>query len=112
MNISDRKLQDITLLDLDGNLVLEENAQFRKHIIAVIEAGARNLILNLANVPHTDSNGLGELISCYRAMERVGGRVILLRPNHRLRKLLLITKLITLFETFEHESIAVASFPG
>jgi anti-sigma B factor antagonist len=110
MNIRERIINDITVLDLEGNLAREENAQFRKRVNVAIDAGARKLILNLANVQHMDSSGLGELISCYKAIQEVGGSVKLLSPNHRLQNLLVITKLITLFETLDSESAAVASF--
>lgn len=110
MNIGERTLNDITVLDLDGSLAREENAQFRAHVTAAINAGARKLILNLASVPHMDSSGLGELISCYTTMQRVSGSVKLLQPNHRLQNLLVITKLITVFETFDSEPAAIASF--
>lgn len=110
MNINERKINDVTVLDLNGNLAREENAQFRTRVTAAINAGARKLIINLAGVPHMDSSGLGELISCYNAIQRLNGNVKLLSPNHRLQNLLVITKLITLFETFESEMAAVASF--
>ena len=110
MNISERKLNDITVLDIQGNLAREENAQFKIYIAGIINSGARKLVLNLAGVPHMDSSGLGELISCYRAIQAATGHVILLSPNHRLQNLLVITKLSTVFETFDSESAAVASF--
>ena len=110
MNIGERTLNDITVLDLDGSLAREENAEFKKHINATINAGARKLILNLARVPYMDSSGVGELISCYIALQAVSGRVKLLSPNHRLQNLLVITKLITVFETFDSEPNAIASF--
>jgi anti-sigma B factor antagonist len=110
MNISERKLDDITVLDLTGNLAREENAEFRKQVTTIINAGARKLLLNLAGVSHMDSSGLGELISCYNAMLQLGGNVKLLSPNHRLQNLLVITKLNTLFEVFNTETAAIDSF--
>jgi anti-sigma B factor antagonist len=110
MNISERMQSDVTVLDLNGNLAREENGQFRKQIAAVINTGARKLLLNLAGVSHMDSSGLGELISCYNAMQKLGGNVKLLSPNHRLQNLLAITKLNTLFEVFHTEPAAIDSF--
>ncbi|MEP7340511.1 MAG: STAS domain-containing protein [Acidobacteriota bacterium] len=110
MNFNERTLNDVTVLDMDGNLVREENAQFRTRVTAAINAGARKLILNLAGVSHMDSSGLGELISCYTSMQKLGGSIKLLSPNHRLQNLLVITKLNTVFETFDSESAAIASF--
>ena len=110
MNFNERTLNDVLVLDLDGNLSREENAQFRTHINATINDGARKLILNLAGVSHMDSSGLGELIACYNSMQELGGNIKLLSPNHRLQNLLVITKLNTVFEAFDSESAAIASF--
>jgi anti-sigma B factor antagonist len=89
---------------------VEGNAQFRKRVAVAIDAGARKLIVNLARVEYMDSSGLGELISCYTAMRRVSGQLKLLHLNRRLQHLLAITKLATLFEAFDSEPAAVASF--
>jgi anti-sigma B factor antagonist len=110
MNIIERTLDDVTVLDLEGNLALEENKQFRLRVAATIDAGARKLILNLAGVPYMDSSGLGELISCYTAMQKLSGNVKLLHLNDRLQHLLAITKLSALLETFDSESTAISSF--
>jgi anti-sigma B factor antagonist len=110
MNIIERTLNDVTVLDLEGNLALEGNKQFRQRVAATIDAGARKLIVNMARVKYMDSSGLGELISCYTAMQKLSGSVKLLHLNDRLRNLLVITKLTGLFETFDSEPAAVASF--
>ena len=110
MNIIECRVNDVTVLDLEGNLAQEGNAQFSKHITATIDAGVRKLIVNMANVSYIDSSGLGELISCYTILQRVSGRVKLLHLSGRLQYLLVITKLSTVFETFDSESAALASF--
>jgi anti-sigma B factor antagonist len=110
MNIIERTLNDVTVLELKGNLALEGNKQFRQHVAATIDAGARKLILNLAGVPYMDSSGLGELISCYTSMQKLSGSVKLLHLNDRLHNLLVITKLSALLETFDSEAAAISSF--
>jgi anti-sigma B factor antagonist len=110
MNIIERTINDVTVLDLEGNLALNENARFRKYVAAAIDAGVRKLIINLARVKYMDSSGLGELISCYTALQRLDGRVKLLYLNNRLQYLLVITKLGSVFESFDSESAAVSSF--
>jgi anti-sigma B factor antagonist len=110
MNIIERTLNDVTVLDLEGNLALEGNKQFRQHAAATIDAGARKLIVNMMGVPYMDSSGLGELISCYTTLKRVSGHIKLLHLSDRLQNLLVITKLTTVFETFDSEPAAVASF--
>ncbi|HEX5084586.1 MAG TPA: STAS domain-containing protein [Blastocatellia bacterium] len=110
MNIIERTINDVTVLDLEGNLARDENAQFRKHVAGAIDAGVRKLIVNLARIKYMDSSGLGELISCYTALQRLNGRVKLLHLNNRLQYLLAITKLDSVFETFDSEPVAVSSF--
>ncbi|HEY6400242.1 MAG TPA: STAS domain-containing protein [Blastocatellia bacterium] len=110
MNIIERTINDVTILDLEGNLALDENAQFRKHVAGAIDAGVRKLIVNLARIKYMDSSGLGELISCYMALQRLNGHVKLLHLNNRLQYLLAITKLDSVFESFDSEPAAVSSF--
>lgn len=110
MNIRERRLDDVTVLDLDGSFILGRIGQFKHRVAENIEAGGRKLIVNLERVGLMDSSGLGELISCYTAMQQVNGHVKLLHVNNRLIHLLVITKLITLFETFDSEPAAVSSF--
>lgn len=110
MNIIERTINDVTVLDLEGNLALNENARFRKYVADAIDAGSRKLIINLARVKYMDSSGLSELISCYTALQRLNGRVKLLHLNNRLQYLLAITKLDSVFESFDSEPAAVSSF--
>ena len=110
MNVYERKLNDITLLDLDGNFVLGAEKPFRKSVAAHLDAGGHKLIVNFAKVNYMDSSGLGELVSCYTQLKGVNGNMKLLHLNSRLHQLLVITKLITVFETFDSESAAVSSF--
>jgi anti-sigma B factor antagonist len=110
MNIIERTINDVTVLDIEGNLALNENARFRKHIAGAIDVGVRKLIVNLARVKYMDSSGLGELISCYTALQRLNGHVKLLHLSDRLQYLLAITKLDSVFETFDSEPAAVSSF--
>lgn len=110
MNIQERKLNDVAVLDLDGNFVLGGDNQFKHHVAANIKAGGRKLVVNLAKVSYIDSSGLGELVAGYIAMKKVSGHVKLLHLNNRLSSLLVMTKLITVFETFDSESAAISSF--
>jgi anti-sigma B factor antagonist len=110
MNINERKLNDVTVFDLDGSFVLGGDGKFRQSVTTNIDGGGRKLIVNLAKVSYMDSSGLGELISCYTQMERVSGHMKLINLNSRLNQLLVVTKLITVFETFDSESAAISSF--
>jgi anti-sigma B factor antagonist len=110
MKINERTLNDITVLDLDGNLALEANAEFRKRVNVAIDAGTRKLIVNFARVPYMDSSGLGELISCYITLQQLSGHLKLIHLSDRLQTLMAITKLGAIFETFDSEPAAVSSF--
>jgi anti-sigma B factor antagonist len=110
MNIIERTLNDVTVLDLEGNLALESNAQFRRHVAGAIDAGARKLIVNMSRVPYMDGSGLGELISCCTTLQRMSGRIKLLHLSDRLQYLLVITRLTGVFETFDSEPAVIASF--
>lgn len=110
MNIQERQLDDITVLDLDGTFALGGHADFKHHVETTITGGNRKLLINLAKVSYMDSSGLGELIAGYSQMRRVSGQMKLINLSKRLNQLLIITKLITVFETFDSESAAISSF--
>src|SRR5205085_6502650 len=107
MKIQERRLNDITVLDLDGTFALGGHADFKHQVEIIITGGNRKLLVNLAKVSYMDSSGLGELISGYTQMQRVSGQMKLLNLSNRLNQLLVITKLITVFETFDSESAAI-----
>lgn len=110
MNIYERQLNDVTVLDLDGRFILGGDRQFGHLVEAHIEAGSRKLIVNLERVVYMDSSGLGELVAGYRAMQQANGQIKLLHLNSRLIGLMVTTKLISVFEMFDSELAAVASF--
>ena len=110
MNIQERKLNDITVLDLDGTFALGGHADFKYRVETTITGGSRKLLINLAKVNYMDSSGLGELISGYAQMQRVSGQMKLFNLSKRINQLLVITKLITVFETFDSEAAAISSF--
>ena len=110
LKIQERKLNDITVLDLDGTFAMGGHADFKQRVETAITDGSRRLLINLAKVSYMDSSGLGELISGYTKMQRVSGQMKLFNLSKRLNQLLIITKLITVFETFDSESAAISSF--
>ena len=111
MQITERSVGGVTVLDLDGKIMLGEGDDvLGDKVREVIAAGSRKLVLNLADVPYVDSAGLGELVRCHTRMVKAGGSVNLLNLTSRLQDLLQITKLVTVFETFESEDSAIGSF--
>ena len=111
MTINERKSGDVTVLDVDGKILLGEgDVQLKRKIDELIERKETKLVLNLANVPYMDSGGLGEIVRSYTTVKRAGGELKLLNATKRISDLLTITKLITVFEVFETEADAIKSF--
>jgi anti-sigma B factor antagonist len=111
MTISERKSGDVTILDVEGKILLGEgDVQLKRKIDELIERNEKLLLLNLANVPYMDSGGLGEVVRSYTTVKRAGGDLKLVNATKRISDLLTITKLITVFEVFDDEAAAVGSF--
>ena len=111
MQIAERKNGDVVLLDLKGKITLGEGDELLKDKVnSLVNQGHRKIVLNLAEVPYIDSAGLGEIVRTYTTVSRQGGRLKLLGLTKRITDLLSITKLLTVFETFDSEDEAVRSF--
>lgn len=111
MEIQERSSGDVTILDVKGRMTLGEGDLLLKDKInSLLLQGQRKLLLNLEGVPYMDSAGLGEVVRTYTTVSRQGGSLKLLNLTKRIQDLLAITKLLTVFETFDSESEAVRSF--
>ena len=111
MQIDERQAGDVTILDVKGKLTLGAGDEVLKDKInSLVMQGRKKLILNLAEVPYIDSAGLGEIVRTYTTVSRQGGSLKLLNLTKRITDLLAITKLLTVFETYENEADAVRSF--
>jgi anti-sigma B factor antagonist len=111
MTITERKSGDVTILDVEGKILLGEgDVQLKRKIDELIERKETKLLINLANVPYMDSGGLGEIVRSYTTVKRAGGDLKLLNATKRISDLLTITKLITVFEIFDDEAAGVKSF--
>jgi anti-sigma B factor antagonist len=111
MTITERKSGDVTIMDVEGKILLGEgDVQLKRKIDELIERKETKLLLNLANVPYMDSGGLGEIVRSYTTVKRAGGELKLLNATKRISDLLTITKLITVFEIFEEEGEALKSY--
>ncbi len=111
MEIVERTVSDVTVLDLKGKMTLGEGDELLKDKInSLLAAGKKKLLLNLESVPYIDSAGLGEVVRTYTTVSRQGGSLKLLNLTKRIEDLLSITKLLTVFDTFDSEAEAVKSY--
>src|SRR5499433_434089 len=113
MQIEQRAVGDVVILDLKGKITLGEGDELLKDKVnSLVNQGHKKIVLNLADVPYIDSAGLGEIVRTFTTVSRQGGSLKLLNLTKRISDLLAITKLLTVFETFENEQDAVQSFPA
>jgi len=111
MEISERTIGALTVLDLSGKLTISDGAQLLKDKSeSLVFQGRNQIIVNLAAVPYIDSGGLGQLVACYTTLAKAGGRLTLLHVNTKNHDLLSITKLVSVFETFDTEREAIESY--
>ena len=110
MVINTRRLDDVAILDLSGRITIGEGTlMLRDHIKKSLDAGERKFLLNLSDVDYIDSSGLGELVTSFTTVRNQRGQLKLLNLTRRVHDLLQITKLLTVFETFDNETEALKS---
>jgi len=111
MTIEERTVGTVTILDLQGKLVLGDgDSQLKDKVHSLVNQVRKQVILNLGDVPYIDSAGIGEIVRTHTTMSRGGGSLKLLNVTKRIHDLLVITKLVTIFETFDSEAEALRSF--
>ena len=111
MQIAERSAGNVKVLDLSGQITFTQgDLLFKDKIHSLIHQGHKNILVNMADVTHVDSAGLGELVSAYTTVTKAGGSMKLVNLTRRLTDLLSITKLLTVFDTFENEQDALTNF--
>jgi anti-sigma B factor antagonist len=111
MALHERAVGDVTIIDIAGRLTVEDGADaFRELIRRLLRDGRVKLILNFRDAPYIDSTALGEIVRAYTSATRKGGALKLLSVTTRVHELLMITKLLTVFDLFDDEAEAVKSF--
>jgi len=111
MQIEERVVNNVTILDLKGKITLGEGDEALKDKInSLIQQDRKRILLNLGAVPYIDSAGLGEIVRTYTTVSRQGGQLKLVHLTKRITALLMITKLLTVFETFDSEPEAIKSY--
>jgi anti-sigma B factor antagonist len=111
MKISNREVHHVTIIDLNGRIVLgDETEQVRTAVRELIAEGKKKIILNLAGVDYIDSSGVGELVASFTAVRNAGGELKLLNLTQKVHDVLNVTKLYTVFDIKDDEFKAVKSF--
>ncbi len=111
VKLTSRQVGDVTVMDAAGRITLGEGASmFRDAIRELVAKGNKKVLLNLGEVSYIDSSGIGELVSGFTTVTNSGGQLKLVGLSKRVKDLLQITKLYTVFEVFDDETAAVRSF--
>ena len=111
MTINQRRLDDVVALDLAGRITIGEGSvMLRQRIQKMLNAGDKKFLLNLADVDYIDSSGLGELVSSFTRVKNQEGELKILALTRRVRDLMQITKLLTVFDVYDDEAEAIKSF--
>jgi anti-sigma B factor antagonist len=113
LNITERRSDSVVILDLQGKIRLGEgNLELHQTLRLLVERGEKRILLNLADVSNIDSSGLGELIAGYATLQKNDGDLKLFNLTDRVNELMVITKLLTVFEIYDNEADAIDSFGG
>jgi anti-sigma B factor antagonist len=112
MHISERTVGDVMIVDVSGKVTLGDggDAMLKDKMGSLVQQGNKKVLLNLGDVSYVDSAGLGAIVQAYATLNKIGGTLKLLNATKRIKDLLSITKLLTIFDTFDNEAEAVKSF--
>lgn len=111
MEISRRDLGTVTILDLSGRFTNTDGAgRLKEMVSSLISEGHKNIVLNLGKLAYLDSAALGEMVACHSTATKNGGQVKLANTTGKLKDLLAITKLVTVFDSHDTEDQAIRSF--
>lgn len=112
MQLEERIVGHVAIVKVTGDITLNKGGDvlLKDKVQSLIQQGQRNLLVDLGGVSYVDSAGLGELVQAYATTKNRGGALKLLNVTKRLRDLLVVTKLLTVFDTYDNEAAALASF--
>lgn len=111
LRMTERDVNGVTVLEIEGRIVLgEESNSFREKVKALLAAGKKKIVLNLSNVGYIDSAGLGTLVASFHSAGSQGATLRLSNLGAKFREVLQVTKLLTVFDTYDTEAAAVQSF--
>jgi anti-sigma B factor antagonist len=112
MQLEQRIVANVAIIKVIGDITLSKGGDvlLKDKVQSLLHQGYTNLLIDLSGVSYVDSAGLGELVQTYVTAKNRGGRLRLLNPTKRLKDLLVVTKLLTVFESYDNEAAALASF--
>lgn len=109
--MTDRDVNGVTVIEIEGRIVLgEESNSFREKVKTLLAAGKKKIVLNLSNVSYIDSAGLGTLVATFHSARSQGAVLKLANLGQKFKEVLQVTKLMTVFDTYDNETAAVGSF--
>jgi len=112
MQLEERGVGDVTIVKVTGDITLNKGGDvlLKDKIHSLAQQGRKSILVDLGGVSYVDSAGLGQLVQSFATTKNRGGSLKLLNVTKRLRDLLVVTRLLTVFDTFESEAEAIASF--
>lgn len=110
MDLAERRIGDVAVVDIGGTLTSSDAAELRQAMTTLIERGESKVVLDLAELRYLDSLGLGELVACQLRAIKARTKLRVANPDARVQDLLLVTRLITVFEAYDSLAAALESF--
>jgi anti-sigma B factor antagonist len=112
MQLEQRIAGNVAIITINGDITLNKGGDIllKDKVQSLIQQGQKNIVVDLGGVSYVDSAGLGQLVQAYATTKNKGGALKLLNVTKRLKDLLVVTKLLTVFDTYEDEKTALASF--
>lgn len=110
MTLTERQVGGVTVVDCEGRLTVEDAGRLKDKVTSLLFQGQKQIVLNLAGLSYMDSTGLGEMVACHSTAQRMGGGVKLANIDKRIQDLLVLTRLLTVFDVHETERDAIAAF--
>jgi anti-sigma B factor antagonist len=111
LRMTDRQIDGVDVVEIEGRIVLgEESNAFREKVKSLLAAGNKKVVLNMAQVSYIDSAGLGTLVATFHSAKTQGATLKLANLGTKFKEVLQVTKLMTVFDTYDSEAAAIQSF--
>jgi anti-sigma B factor antagonist len=111
LRMTERDVSGVAVLDIEGRIVLgEESNSFREKVKSLLAAGKKKILLNLAHVSYIDSAGLGTLVATFHSARSQGATLKLVSLGAKFKEVLQVTKLMTVFDTYDNDAAGIQSF--